>query len=117
MMRLEVGRFGVREVRLGNRTALHDGVLSVDRRALVAHLLEDPRLTDVGVGIARPGDSIRIIHILDTVEPRVKVSGGSDFPGIMGPPDLTGSGRTNRLEGVAVLGTGNIPGATDSQGL
>lgn len=116
-MRLELGSFTVREVRLGDRTALLGRVLSIDPRALVEHLLADPVLNDVSVEVARPGDSIRIIHVLDAVEPRLKVSGGSDFPGIMGPPDLTGSGRTHRLEGVAILGTGNISGATDSQGL
>ncbi len=116
-MKLEMGCFKVRDVVFGTETALRDGVLRVDRRALVAHLREDGNLATVGVEIARPGDSTRVIHILESVEPRIKVEGGRDFPGLLGPPDLAGSGRTHRLDGVAVLGTAEIAGAADSQGL
>jgi glycine reductase len=117
VMELELGSFRVRDVEFGDRTALAGGILSVDRRGLIQRLLEDPNLAVVNVEIVRPGDSTRIIHILDSVEPRCKITGGPDFPGLLGRPDLVGSGRTHRLEGVAILGTGNIPGAADSQGL
>ncbi|MGH7279318.1 MAG: glycine/sarcosine/betaine reductase component B subunit, partial [Candidatus Rokuibacteriota bacterium] len=116
-MELEIGTFRLQDVEFGPTTALRAGILSLDRRALTSHLLEDPNLAGVNVEIARPGDSTRIIHILDSAEPRNKVSGGRDFPGLLGPPDLAGSGRVHRLEGVAVLGAGSIPGAADSQGL
>ena len=116
-MELEIGSFRVRDVEFGPTTALRAGILSIDRRALVAYLLEDRNLAAANVEIARPGDSARIIHILDSVEPRIKVSGGPDFPGMLAPPDLAGSGRVHRLAGVAVLGTASIPGAADSQGL
>ncbi|MFI5121235.1 MAG: glycine/sarcosine/betaine reductase component B subunit, partial [Thermoanaerobaculia bacterium] len=116
-MELHVASFDVRDVVFGPATALKDRVLSVDRTALVARLLNDPNLAAVNVEIARPGESVRVIHIMDSVEPRIKVSGGPDFPGLLGPPEPVGSGRTHRLHGVAVLGTANIPGAADSQGL
>ena len=116
-MELQLGSFTVRDVQFGARTALADGILTLDRGALIAHLLEDPNLAEARVEIARPGDPTRIIHILESVEPRIKVSGGRDFPGMLGPPDLVGSGRTYRLDGVAILGTGNIAGSADSQGL
>ena len=116
-MRLEIARFGVTDVRPGDDTALRDGVLTVNARELTARLLRDPNLTRAGVQIARPGESVRIIHILDAVAPALKVAGGPDFAGLLGPPELVGSGRTHRLEGVAVLSTCDVPGATDSQGL
>jgi glycine reductase len=116
-MRLELGSFRVTDVRFGARTALVDGVLGLDRGTLSTHLLGDANLSRADVEIARPGESIRIIHILDAVEPRIKVSGGPDFPGLLAPPDLVGAGRTHRLDGVAVLSTCDVPGATDSQGL
>jgi glycine reductase len=116
-MELEIGSFRVRDVEFGPATALRDGILSIDRPALIAHLLEDPNLQAVAVEIARPGDSTRIVHILDSVEPRLKVAGGRDFPGLLAPPELAGSGRTHRLDGVAVIGTANLSGAADSQGL
>jgi glycine reductase len=116
-MELTIGRFRPQDVEFGPSTSLNDGILSVDRRALTSHVLEDPNLAGVNVEIARPGDSTRIIHILDSAEPRIKVVGGRDFPGLLGPPDLAGSGRVHRLDGVAVIGAASIPGAADSQGL
>ena len=116
-MKLELGTFAIRDVVFASATTLRDGVLSVDREALVARLLEDPNLAAATVEIVRPGDSVRVIHIMDSVEPRLKISGGPDFPGLLGPPEPVGEGRTHRLAGVAVLGTANIPGAADSQGL
>ncbi len=116
-MDLEIGSFRVDNVQFGTRTALAKGTLSIDRDALTAHLLEDPDLARVDLAIARPGDSTRIIHILDSVEPRVKVSGGGDFPGFLSRPTPVGSGLTHRLDGVAVVGTGTLSGSADSQGL
>ena len=59
-MELEIGTFRLQDVEFGPTTALRAGILSVDRRALTAHLLEDPNLAGVNVEIARPGDSTRI---------------------------------------------------------
>lgn len=116
-MELEIAHFRPRDVEFGPTTALRDGILSLDRRALTDHLLTDSNLAGVNVEIARPGDSTRIIHLLDSAEPSLKVAGGRDFPGLLGPPDLAGAGRTHRVGGVAVLGAASIPGAADSQGL
>lgn len=116
-MKLELGLFRVADVRFGDRTAFGDRVLTVDRAALSARLLEDANLVRAGLEIARPGESIRIVHVLDAVQPQLKVTGGPDFPGLLAAPDLVGAGRTHRLQGVAVLSTCDVPGATDSQGL
>ncbi|HXJ81593.1 MAG TPA: glycine/sarcosine/betaine reductase component B subunit [Candidatus Methylomirabilis sp.] len=116
-MNLEIASFRVTDVRFGTATSLRDGVLWLDREALAAHLLEDSRLSRAGIEVVRPGDSVRVIHVLDAVEPRMKVTGGPDFPGFLGRPELVGSGRTHRLDGVAVLSTCDVPSATDSQGL
>lgn len=116
-MKLELSTHRVADLRSGARTTLRDGVLSVDREALATLLLEDASLARVNVELARPGESTRIIHVVDAVEPRAKVSGGPDFPGFLGRPEVVGSGRTLRLDGVAVLSTCDVPGETDSQGL
>lgn len=116
-MKLEIGSFGVDDVRFGARTALTGRVLTIDRDLLLERLREDPDLAEVRVAIARPGEPVRIIHLLDTVEPRIKVSGGGDFPGVLGRPNPVGSGVTHRLDGVAVIGTSTLSGSADSQGL
>jgi glycine reductase len=119
-MRLELATFPVRDVRFGKRTFLGDGALEVDRDTLLLLARREAGFfTGVRADIARPGERTRIIHVIDSVEPRYKVepADAPTFPGFLGPPEVTGRGRTHRLEGVAVLTTGNIPGAEGSQGL
>src|SRR5262247_3219199 len=105
-MRLEMATHVVRDIRLADRTRLVDGVLEVDGAALRAKLMEDDAFADVALEVARPGDSTRIIHVMDVVEPRWKPEPGSTFPTYTGPPTSVGEGRTHRLEGVAVVATG-----------
>jgi sarcosine reductase len=111
-MRLEIGSVHVRGVELGRRTELTDHTLVVDPAELRALVLDDSHFADVRVHLARPGESIRIIHVLDVVEPRWKVAGpGGVFPGFVSPPITVGEGRTHRLDGVAVLEVGApVPG-------
>ena len=104
-MRLELGSFPVRDLVFGSRTEYRQGVLSVNTDELKAFLLKDSPFQDIEIDVARPGEKTRIVHALDVVEPRVKVSGpGCVFPGFLGPPAQVGEGRTHRLAGVAVIG-------------
>ena len=109
-MRLEVATYEVQDIRFGPGTRLADGVLEIDAVELRALLCQDPALADVQVDLARPGEPVRIVHLLDAVEPRVRVTDpGSDFPGFLGPPLTVGGGRTNRLAGVAVMESAVLP--------
>ena len=65
-----------------------------------AALLGDvPDLEGVDSSVVRPGEPIRITHVLDAVEPRIRPDGRPAFPTV----DKAGAGRTNRLDGVVVL--------------
>src|SRR5215211_7592140 len=98
-MRLDLAEYPVAALEPGDRTVWEGGRLTVDAAGLEALLCErDARLARVRVHLARPGETVRIIHLLDVVEPRVKVEGpGCVFPGQLGPGTTVGSGRTNRL--------------------
>jgi sarcosine reductase len=103
-MRLEVGTVHVRDVQVDGRVALDDHVLTIDPAELRTLVLEDPHFADARVRVVRPGDSVRIINVIDVVEPRWKVSGpGGVFPGFVAPATMVGDGRTHRLGGVAVV--------------
>lgn len=110
-MRLELGTFPVKDLVLGDRTAWEDGVLTVDNKGLLQRILEDPRLQEARIDLARPGESARITKVRDAIEPRVKVSGpGITYPGVCGRSVTpVGSGRTHRLSGVAVLEISAMP--------
>jgi hypothetical protein len=59
----------VRAVGLGDATTWRDGELTVSAEEAEA-LLAAPCLADVRVSWASPGDSVRIVKVLDVVEPR-----------------------------------------------
>jgi glycine reductase len=110
---LELATFDVNNVVLGTETKFADRVVSIDKGEFRRKLLEGEELfRDVDVDVVSPGDEVRIVHVIDVVEPRVRVSEpGTDFPGLLGKPRTVGSGRTHRLNGVEVTAVGEpVPG-------
>lgn len=110
-MELELPSLPVTGLAAGDVTRYRPGgLLEVSVPELRAMVLQDYRLTDVAIEIVHPGESTRIVHALDVVEPRAKLAGpGEVFPGILVPPRTVGSGRTLRLQGMAVVTTGTPP--------
>lgn len=117
LMRLDLAEYPVTALEEGERTTWDGGRLTVNAPELEALLLEgDPRLARMRVRLARPGEAVRIIHLLDVIEPRVKAEGtGCVFPGQVGPGTTVGSGRTHRLAGCAVMTAGEL--ITDDEGM
>jgi glycine reductase len=109
-MELELLDYSIDELQWGERTALTDKSLSVslaDLRELLRDLSHGIR---VDYELARPGESKRIVHVLDTVLPIAKLSGaGSTFPGFDGPAELVGTGRTTRIKNLLVTVAGRFP--------
>jgi glycine reductase complex component B subunit alpha and beta len=62
-------------------------------------LLEEAEVEGADVEIVPPGAPVRVTHVLDAVEPRVRPDGRPAFP----TEGKAGDGRTNRLDGVVVL--------------
>ena len=69
-------------------------------------LLREADVEGADVEIVPPGSPVRVTHVLDAVEPRVRPDGRSAFP----TKGRAGEGRTNRLEGVVVLSCLDFPG-------
>lgn len=104
-MSLKLGTFPVRKIEVGPETRWADGTLTVNTDELCALVREDPKVTRVEISVTSPGESTRIIHVQDVLEPRVKVEGeGTPFPGVCGRPvDTVGSGVTHRLGDLIVV--------------
>jgi len=104
----------VTAVTLGPATRYDAGALTVsdaDARSALA----DPAIAEVRVSWVSPGDSARIVKVLDAVEPRTKGPGGrSVFPGFLGPAAPQGGGETHVLRGVAVIAAGYLPRAQEA---
>lgn len=73
-MKLKIGNFHVKEVRLGDTNSYAENVLTIDKQAAIAFLREaDDHITDLDIVIANPGDDTRIVPVIETIEPRCRV--------------------------------------------
>jgi glycine reductase len=107
---LELRTFDVTDVAFGDRTSLAGGVLTIDRTEIATLAASDPAFAGVDVMLVRPHESARIPQITDVIEPRAKSGGtGGVFPGLLSAVEPVGSGRTDRLRGVAVVTAGAVP--------
>ncbi len=108
-MKLELHKVKVSGLAWGDKTAVRDGILFVNKGELVSMLSEDERLARVDVEFAMPGESVRILPVKDVIEPRCKIEGkGGIFPGMVSDVETVGEGKTLVLEGAAVVTTGKI---------
>ncbi|MEN6319679.1 MAG: glycine/sarcosine/betaine reductase component B subunit [Syntrophaceae bacterium] len=106
-MRLELRKFTVKSAKFGKATKIEQGALTINKQEMVDFLNRGQPFASVDVKIAMPGEKVRIVHIMDAVQPRIKLSGGTTpYPGAVGPMEIAGNGQTNVLNGVAVLQTG-----------
>ena len=104
----------VRAVAMGDRTDFSGGTLTVSAAEARA-VLADPALGEVRVSWASPGEAVRIVKVLDAVEPRTKGPGGGGiFPGFVGPAMPQGRGTTHVLRGAAVVAAGFLPRAQEA---
>lgn len=109
-MRLELLKAKVKSVSWGDRTLLKNGALQVNREDLLMHVADKEHFKSVNAETAMPGESVRIVPVKDSVEPRFKIDGGEMFPGLIGAVDSVGEGKTFVLDGAAVLTCGKIVG-------
>jgi glycine reductase len=104
----------VRQLNLGERTSYRAGQLTIGEQS-VSDLLRDPALAEVRLACAAPGDSVRIVGVLDAIQPCSKGPGGGGvFPGLLGPAMPAGRGETHVLRGAGVLAAGYLPRAQEA---
>jgi glycine reductase len=103
-MRLEIESIDIKDIQKGPKTYAKDGVLYINLKELEGLILRDPRIKSVEINLVYPGDKVRILNILDVIQPRCKIDKvDADFPGFIGKMQTAGSGRTRSLRGVAAL--------------
>jgi len=107
---LELLDYSIDELRWGERTALSGKSLSVAPTDLHELLRDLSHGIHIDYELARPGESKRIVHVLDTVLPITKLHGaGSTFPGFDGVAELAGTGITVRIKNLLVTVAGRFP--------
>ncbi len=109
-MQLDIGTFPVTKVIFDSETRLEGEVLKIRKQELADLIQSDPRIAGLDVDIVEPGESARVIHVCDAIEPRLKVAGeGACYPGILAGVTTVGRGVTHRLHGVSVVLSAEYP--------
>ena len=109
-LELELLDYSIEEIQWGERTFLDGRSLSVSAADLQEQISEFSRGIHIDYEFARPGESKRIVHVLDTVLPIAKLPrSGLVFPGFDGPAVLVGTGQTTRIKNLLVTIAGRFP--------
>ena len=106
-MRLDLGLVHIDDIRFGAKTFIQDNILSINRQELISLLAQEPLFGSVAIELAHPGESCRIIRVLDVLEPRYRLN-GLNFPGALDGNGLVGDGQTRALKNVAVIETDQL---------
>jgi sarcosine reductase len=100
--KLEIDYIHVRDVQFGEKTALADGILTINKEELL-EIAASNLFGSVDIKLARPGESCRILGLHDVMQPRCKADHPEEsYPGIWGKLAPAGEGRTVALKGVVV---------------
>ena len=103
MMKLLVQTIKINNIQFGDNTELKGGVLHINKADILAFAEQEPCFETLKIDIARPGESVRIINVVDVIQPRCKMSGNADWPGVLTDQcEIAGSGVTRALEGVGI---------------
>lgn len=105
-MRLEIGNFYVKDIVFGDKLSYQDGLLTIQKDEALKFVMEDERITEAELYIAKPGDKIRMCPVKEAIEPRVRPDGRSAFPGYTGDMTRAGEGVTHALKNCSVLVVG-----------
>jgi sarcosine reductase len=81
-------------------------VLRVDEEGIRALAGAEEALDGVDVDVVQAGEPVRITHVLDALEPRIRPDGRPTFP----TEDTAGEGVTNRIHDAVVVSCLDFPG-------
>lgn len=103
-MKLQIEAIEIKDVKAGSSTRVSDHILHIDLQELEKIILQDSRIKSVEINIVHPGDRVRIVNVVDIIQPRCKIDReNEDFPGWLGKLAIVGKGRTRSLQGVSVV--------------
>ena len=103
-MKLQIESIDIGDIQVGSKTSVSDHLLHLDPRELEGLIVKDERISSVEINLVYPGDQVRIVNVVDVIQPRCKVDPeGEDFPGWLGNLAMAGKGKTRSLRGLSVV--------------
>lgn len=110
-MKLKRNCYNVKDAVWSNKSEYESGILKINKQDLKNLVIPIAKsVEDIDFDIVKPGENKRIIHVLDTIQPMLKVEGtGKCYSGFFSHPDTVGSGITNILRGFTVMESAPLP--------
>ena len=110
-MKLTRQYFDVKDVKWSEESLYKNGTLSINKEQLLVEVKQLMKsIKNIKFEIVKPGENVRIIHVLDAIQPMYKVIGnGKHYSGFLGHPGTIGDGVTNLLRGFSVLQCAPLP--------
>jgi glycine reductase len=103
-VRLELLDHHLADIQWGEQTLFGNGTLFLNPTDVQNQIKDPSGNLSVRLELARPGESKRIVHVLDTFHPVEKLHPGLHaFPGFDHPATLVGAGRTVRLRNMLLI--------------
>lgn len=113
--------YPVKEAVWGSETSLFNGRLTINKQEIEQIAASQTENIDsIEFHLVHPGESTRIIHLLDTIQPMCRIEGkSSPYSGFYGSPDMAGEGVMGVLQGFTVMQSAPLPwdSASASSGL
>ena len=102
-MKLLVETIKVKDLQFGEKTEFKDEILYISKADILDFAKQETCFETLKIDIARPGESVRIINVVDVVQPRCKESRNVDWPGVLTDECvIAGSGVTRAVEGIGI---------------
>jgi sarcosine reductase len=103
-VRLEIESIDISDIKSASKTYVENHILYINIKDMKNLILEDNRIKSVDINLVYPGDRVRIVNLLDVIQPRCKLDrSNADFPGFIGKMQIAGSGRTRSLRNITVM--------------
>ena len=111
-MELQIQNLHIKDVKFSDHDRFENGILTIHKDAAIRYLMDcDEHITDLDIVIARPGDDCRIVPVIETIEPRVRMDGRTLFPGVTDQVVPAGEGILKALKGCCVTVVGGTWGS------
>ncbi len=103
-MKLVVETIKIRDVQFSEKTCFADGIIYISKQDILEFVKSEQCFDDINIDIARPGESARIVHVVDVVQPRCKINGSIDWPGVLTDEyEIAGKGVARAVDGMGIV--------------
>ena len=103
-MKLTVETISIKDIQFSQQTIFKDNILYINKDDILAFAENEECFNTLKIDIARPGDSTRIINVVDVIQPRCKTSDNINWPGVLTDDyEIAGSGVTRAVQGMGVV--------------